>query len=508
MGMSNRRLPELLSFGIGKLLSKLPIRWKPSGKWMTKKFTPLLILLLIGTVSFASYQNALQLAKSTAKVQQTNAVLKDLTEISSILTEVEAGRRGYILFGDREELSRYQNAGKNLQAQLDRLQSTLSDTPQQQERLNTLESSISQRLELFKNSIESYSSVRKAPQILPIAKDPYTAQIDLNRQKIRQIIAELVTEEEALLGRQVEESQRTFQFRILLEILGTMLAFAALFIVYGLLFQQSMKRQQAEASRKALEQEKELSELKLQLFSMVSHEFRTPLSLILGSAQLLGKSLQAPIDPSKLKNLQRIKSSAKTMTWMLEDILTLARSEAGKLDCNPNLVEVQTFCLNLVENFRIFSESKRTIKFVKQGSNTHAYLDEALIYSILSNLLSNALKYSSVDSTVYFTLICEPTCVTFKVKDKGIGIAPTDRSKLYDPFSRGSNVKGIWGTGLGLALVKRCVDLHRGTLSLESEVGVGSTFTVTIPQKGKIDRAINDAEVTAGVDVPKVTQEK
>lgn len=488
MLMSNRRFLEPTKFGIGKLIFKLPILPMLNGKWQAKKWltgrlATLLILSSIGTVSFISYQNALQIAESADRVQQTNTVLKNLNDVSSILTDAEAGRRGYILFGDAEELTRYKSAGAKLQEEIDRLRPFLRDT-QQQQRLNLLERLISRRLELFRRSMENYSLDRQVTPTLPLDLDPLTAQIQQNRHEIRQIIAKLIAEEEELLDRQIEQSQQTSQFRIVLELLGTILTFAALFLVCGLLLQQSMKHQQAEASRKALEQEKELSELKLQLFSMVSHEFRTPLSLIMGSAQLLGKSLQTPIEPSKLKNLQRIKSSVKTMTLMLENILTLARSEAGKLEFNPNLVEVQTFCLNLSENFRIFNESKRMIKFVKQGRNTHAYLDETLMYSILGNLLSNALKYSSEETTVYLTSICEPNFVAFRVKDRGIGITPADREKLFDPFSRGSNVRGIWGTGLGLALVKRCVDLHRGTLTLESEAGIGSTFTVTIPQKG------------------------
>jgi signal transduction histidine kinase len=479
MVMSNRRFLEPTQFGIGKLTFKLPILDR---KWLTAGLATLLILVSIGTVSFISYQNALQIAESADRVQQTNTVLKNLNDISSILTDAEAGRRGYILFGDPEELERYKSAGVKLQEQIDRLRPFLSDK-QQQQRLNLLEQSISRRLGLFRRSMARYTFDRKATPTLPLDLDPLTAQIQQNRHEIRQIIAALITEEEGILDRQIEQSQQTSQFRILLEIFGTILTFAALFLVCGLLLRQSMKHQQAEASRKALEQEKELSELKLQLFSMVSHEFRTPLSLIMGSAQLLGKSLQTPIEPSKLKNLQRIKSSVKTMTLMLENILTLGRSEAGKLEFNPNLVEVQTFCLNLSENFRIFNESKRNIKFINQGRNTHAYLDETLMYSILGNLLSNALKYSSEQTTVYLTSICEPNFVAFRVKDRGIGIASDDREKLFDPFSRGSNVRGIWGSGLGLALVKRCVDLHRGTLTLESEVGIGSIFTVTIPQK-------------------------
>jgi signal transduction histidine kinase len=114
-------------------------------------------------------------------------------------------------------------------------------------------------------------------------------------------------------------------------------------------------------------------------------------------------------------------------------------------------------------------------------------LDEKLLYSILSNLLDNAIKYSALETPVYFTLICEPDAVTFQIRDEGIGIDIPEQQKLYDPFSRGKNAREIIGTGLGLAVVKKCLDLHQGEISAESEVGKGTTFTVRIPQ-GKENR--------------------
>lgn len=437
------------------------------------------ILLLVGIVSYASYQNAVQLAESAKRVRHTNAVLRNLTSISETLTSAESGRRGFILFGDPDELARYTRATKNLKDQISRLRQFLSETPAQKERMNNLDALISQRLNLFQQSL----AISTAQPILLPAQVPLNDEIKRNRSEIRQLIAALVAEEDEILEKQLEQSQKNFQLRMLIEILGTILTFAALFSVYALLFRQLIKRQQADASKKALEQEKELSDLKLQFFSMVSHEFRTPLSLIMGSAQLLEENLKTQLEPRNLKNLHRIESSSKRMSQMLSDVLTLARAEAGKLEFKPALIEVQTFCLNLVEDFQVFSKLKRTIRFMRKGARTHAYIDEKLVYAILSNLLSNAIKYSPPEKPVHFTLICEAEFVAFQVKDEGIGISLEDQAKLYDPFSRGSNVGGILGTGLGLALVKRCIDLHRGTIDLISEPGSGTIFTVTLPQK-------------------------
>jgi signal transduction histidine kinase len=146
---------------------------------------------------------------------------------------------------------------------------------------------------------------------------------------------------------------------------------------------------------------------------------------------------------------------------------------------------MQFFCLNLIEDIQLFTEQPRTIKFAKYGTHTYAYLDEKLLYSILSNLLSNAIKYSSPQSTVYFTLTCEPDVVSFQVKDEGIGIPEGEQGKIFEPFCRGRNAGNVTGSGLGMAVVKKCLDLHQGELSVESQLGIGTTFTIKIRQPQK-----------------------
>lgn len=431
-----------------------------------------LAFFLMGAVSFVSYQNATQLMESSQQVRQTNTVLQSLTDISATLTEAESGRWRYVLFQAAEDLTRYQTAIASLNAQTAKLQSTLSNTPKHQQDATRLQTLIAARIELLQRSLRS--------EIATLS--PISQELRENQDAIRQAINELRSTEEELLQAQMQQSQNTLQLRMLIEILGTILTFMVLFGVYALLAQQMLKRRRAEALQASLMQQKELSEMKLQFFSMVSHEFRTPLSLILGSAQLLAESLKPTIDPTKLKNLNRIHTSAKTMTQILSDMLTLARADTGRLEFHPGWVEIQTFCLNLIEDSRLLSDVPRSIKFNQQSSTTHAWVDEKLLYSILSNLLSNAIKYSSPESTIYFTFRGAPEVITFEIQDQGIGIAVEDQQKLYDPFSRGSNVREFLGTGLGLAIVKKCLDLHQGTILVNSQIGIGSTFIVQIPQ--------------------------
>jgi len=455
------------------------LRWSLERKWVTAAFC--LALLLMVLVNFFSYQNAIQLITSQGQVKQTHEILTALTNVSETLTDTETRRWRYFLLGDRTELDGYDQAMQQLTITLEQLRQPLADTLTQEQRLNALEGLIQQRRELVEQSTKLYQKRRS----LLSADHPLVIQTDQNQTQIRQMITELQTAEEQILQTQVEQSQANSQVRMAIETLGTILAFVGLLGVYVILYRQMFKRQQLEQVQQKLAQEKELGELKLQFFSMVSHEFRTPLSVIDGSSQLLKERLTNLVEPDKLKNLFQIQASVKLMTQLLNDILTLARADAGKLECKPELLEMQFFCLNLIEDIQLFSEQPRTLKFDKYGTRTYAYLDEKLLYSILSNLLSNAIKYSSLESTVYFTLTCEPDSVIFQIKDEGIGIPEEEQGKIFEPFCRGRNAGSVTGSGLGMAVVKKCLDLHQGELSVNSEVDVGTTFTVKLLQPQK-----------------------
>ncbi|MFB2894886.1 PAS domain S-box protein [Aerosakkonemataceae cyanobacterium BLCC-F50] len=244
------------------------------------------------------------------------------------------------------------------------------------------------------------------------------------------------------------------------------------------------ERKRLDEIRLALEREKELSALKVRFFSMASHEFRTPLSTILAAAQLLENSSSQSEQNEKItRNLNRIQSSVKTMIQLLDDILTINRAETGKLEFKPQFLNLESFCLNIIEEIRLSQGANHQIRFGCVGECSRAYLDEKLLKSILSNLLSNAIKYSPQNSNIYFSLECDGNNAILRIRDQGIGISEADQKQLFEPFHRGKNVRNIPGTGLGLVVVKKCVELHGGSISLKSEVGVGTTFTVSLPLK-------------------------
>jgi PAS domain S-box-containing protein len=244
----------------------------------------------------------------------------------------------------------------------------------------------------------------------------------------------------------------------------------------------SERKQAEEDIRKALAKEKELNQLKSDFISMTSHEFRTPLTSILGATQLLKHYSHNWSEEKKNKYLSRIQNSTQHMTRMLEDILVLGRTESGQLKFNPARCNLDEFCSGTIEELTMSQyDRSRIIYNIDLQSSKQPILDEKLLKHIVGNLLSNALKYSSSDTKVNFDVIYRDDRVVFQIKDRGIGIELEDREKLFDSFYRGRNVGQISGTGLGLTIVKNALDLHGGQLEINSQLGVGTTVTVTIP---------------------------
>ena len=240
------------------------------------------------------------------------------------------------------------------------------------------------------------------------------------------------------------------------------------------------KRVEAEMI-KALERERELTELKSCFVSMASHEFRTPLTTIVSSTELLEIYGQKWTEEKKHKHYQRIESAVNRMTRLLDDVLLFSKVEAGKLEFNPQPLALKDFCSDLVEELQLGIGVNHKITFVYSGLCQNACMDEKLLMHILGNLLSNAIKYSPQDTTILFGCYCREEEVLFEVKDEGIGIPTEDQERLFESFHRANNVGNIPGTGLGLAIVRKSVDLHGGRIIVESEPGVGTTFKVILP---------------------------
>ncbi|MBD2082897.1 HAMP domain-containing sensor histidine kinase, partial [Leptolyngbya sp. FACHB-17] len=235
-----------------------------------------------------------------------------------------------------------------------------------------------------------------------------------------------------------------------------------------------------------LEKEKELSELKSRFWSMAAHEIRNPMTSILGCAQMLERESNLP-EERRREFLYMIQQSVRRMDQLLNDLLEIGRVEGGSLKFEPAPLDVEQFCQRLVEEIQFSAGARQHIVFHHQGGCERAYLDQKLLRHTLTNLLSNAIKYSLGSSPVYLDLVCTDQQVTLQVRDTGIGIPLEAQRHLFEPFQRASNVGKVPGTGLGLTMVKRCVDLQGGQIAVESEVGAGTTFIVQLPQHESVN---------------------
>lgn len=238
------------------------------------------------------------------------------------------------------------------------------------------------------------------------------------------------------------------------------------------------ERQQAEEEiRKAFNRERELNELKSRFVSMISHEFRTPLTTIQSATDLLQYYEWSAEE--KLERFQQIHSAVQHMTSLLEEVLLIGKADAGKLDFKPQLTDLKSISQKLMADLQLAAGDRYTLSFSSQGLAQEVWIDQKLLRQILTNLVSNAIKYSPGGGIVQLKLIYDANSIHLQVKDEGIGIPAEETERLFDAFFRASNVGVVQGTGLGLATVKRCVDLHGGQIAIASELDKGTTFTVT-----------------------------
>jgi len=231
----------------------------------------------------------------------------------------------------------------------------------------------------------------------------------------------------------------------------------------------------------ALARERELSEMKSNFVSLVSHEFRTPLGVIMSAADVLQRYFERLAPEKRARHLEMILKSTRNLAALIEEVLLLGRVEEGRMQFTPVAVDLEKTCRTLCDEVRSATNGVCPIQFAPQPSLEGAVSDEALLRHILTNLLSNAVKYSEPGHTVELAASRTNGDVVFAVRDRGIGIPAEDRPRLFTSFTRGSNVGQRPGTGLGLVVVHRCVQLHGGSIAVESAVGAGTTITVKLP---------------------------
>ncbi|KUG07288.1 sensor histidine kinase [Solirubrum puertoriconensis] len=249
---------------------------------------------------------------------------------------------------------------------------------------------------------------------------------------------------------------------------------------HALLSTLEQLEQRSEELTQALAAEQELGELKSRFVSMASHEFRTPLTAVLTSAALIEKYPGGDQQDKRLKHLQRIRASVNHLNDILEEFLSVGKIEEGKIEARPVSLDIATLLNETVADVQGMLKAGQTIdKAVSCPGPVR--LDPSLLRKILVNLLSNAIKYSGENSVVTVHADCNRNRLLLKVQDQGVGISREDQEHLFERFFRARNVTNVPGTGLGLYIIGKYLELMGGSIELQSELNVGTTVTITIP---------------------------
>ncbi len=241
------------------------------------------------------------------------------------------------------------------------------------------------------------------------------------------------------------------------------------------------RKKAEEEARKSLERERELNELKTKFVSIASHEFRTPLSTVLSSASLIQQYKDKKDFEKQEKHIARIKSSVHHLTQILNDFLSLGKLEEGKVDVTIEVILLDNFMNEIAEEVQSFLKERQKLNIRTNANMKEIKSDSRILRNIMFNLISNASKYSEPGKTVHIDSHRKNGKIIFSIQDEGIGIPAQDQKHLFERFYRASNAGNVQGTGLGLNIVKRYVELIGGEISYQSEYGKGSTFFISIP---------------------------
>ncbi len=289
-------------------------------------------------------------------------------------------------------------------------------------------------------------------------------------------ITERKEAEQKMLNQRVQLEQKTADVRKLNAELETKVEQRTMILQEAL---KELEKSQKEVSE-ALNKEKELSEIKSRFVSMASHEFRTPLSTVLSSAALISRYTQTDEQDKRDKHIKRIKDSVKYLNELLEDFLSLGKLDEGRIKAEACTFNVKEFLEEVIDEMRSILKAGQSISQRYTGKNEFA-TDKRLLKNILINLLGNAIKFSAERSVIWLEISDENDHLILSVKDQGVGISEEDQQHLFSSFFRGKNAVNIEGTGLGLHIVKRYVDLLKGQIQLESRLNAGTIITVKLP---------------------------
>lgn len=240
-------------------------------------------------------------------------------------------------------------------------------------------------------------------------------------------------------------------------------------------------KEKEEAIRKTLDKEKELNALKSRFITMASHQFRTPLASIVSSAEIIGEYEKTEQQPKRERHIDRIRAAVVGLNAILYDFSSLGQLEDEAIEIKPAFFSISTFFEEEIEEWKTDLKAGQKIIYSKEESLQEIYFDKKALKLLVRHLVSNASKYSNENASIFCKTYLKEGDFCIEIKDEGIGIPDKEKKHLFSRFFRASNVENIQGTGLGLNIIKKYLNLVNGKIKFESIEGKGSVFTISIP---------------------------
>ncbi|MBS1530034.1 MAG: hypothetical protein JSU01_06985 [Bacteroidetes bacterium] len=333
------------------------------------------------------------------------------------------------------------------------------------------------RMTLLKSRISELFAIWQSDNTTPASSklDIYRQRIqeDGKMEEVRNVVNDVNhAEQQLLLQRRIENKQLTEQIKWVAP-LAILLVLAVVISLVAVIINELKYR------RNALEKEQEISKLKSSFVSLASHEFRTPLSSVLLSENLIRRYLEKSDTQNVLKHCAKIESSVKNLITILEDFLSLEKLESGKVQPAYHELDLRALGQDIVDDMQVMVKSSQQLSYQHLGSEDPVLLDEHLIKNSIINLVSNAIKYAGDNASIFVRTEISPEKVTITVGDNGIGISEKDQKNLFKPFFRVNGNGNIPGTGLGLNIVMRYVKLMKGSLNVSSRPNEETLFTMS-----------------------------
>jgi signal transduction histidine kinase len=436
------------------------------------------MLVLALCSSIASNVTFNRHVKQSHLVEQTYRLINETQHLQNLVIDMESSRRGFLSTGDNKYLETYNAAVPRIKPSIDKLKVLLDDNQDQYGRIETLQSKINIILEFWGKNQDHVTNAN------------YKEIIDEEKEKIDDIafsIKQLRDSESLTLLQKNDEEDDSIRYAYLTSITGTILIMIiVLTLIYYVLKEINNRNRLEEELQNSLNKEKELNEIKSLFVSMASHEFRSPLSVVLSSASLIAKYTNTEQQPQRDKHIKRISASVTFLTQIMNNFLSLGKIEAGEIKVNNTSIELNFQMNEYVDEVKHLMKNGQTILFRHQGTAHNIYADSNLLRHVITNLLTNAIKYSPENSEIELLTELNTDYLKITVKDRGIGIPKEEQAKLFSKFFRSSNAANIQGTGLGLHIVEKYVHLMGGTIEFHSEPGDGTAFIIHLPNNDNI----------------------